>query len=185
MSESDAEPAVAASRQNIDAVIAKLDDPQTAAALLDLIDVLPTLSGSLQLLGEFYASSEHILENVRDNVNEVKKLIDLEQVANAREKLTTLRDQAIPIVDGVEQFQLLEKISDPRLLGLVGAMMEAASTASSEAAGSMKRINPFTVIAALRDHDVSRGMVFVLAFLKSVGAALDSSENGSSSSGKE
>ena len=184
MPDSDVDAVGEVSRQNVETLVAKLGDPTTAAALLDLIDVLPTLSGSLQILNGLFASSEHILENVRDNITEIKTMAESPSALHAREQVTKVGKQTLPLLEEVADRELLAKISDPAVLGLISAVLDAITVASAEAAGNNHRITPITVIAALRDHDVSRGMNFVLSLLKSLGAALGQSDGNSPSTEK-
>ncbi len=172
--------------RSFDAVAERLDDPKTAASVLDLLDVLPTLAGTLQILDGFYTHSEHILDNVRDSLVEIVAKTSGTPEAEAVAKVVTLGRQALPVAGQVADSALIEKLSDSgliekaadaELLATLTALLDAVSKAKTEAGGSHRKLGVFGLLGALRDPDVSRGLEFMLNALKVLGAGLGPSKS--------
>ncbi|UQE76467.1 DUF1641 domain-containing protein [Gordonia sp. PP30] len=168
---------------NVDALVERLDDPKTVAALLDLLDVLPTLSGTLVLLDGFYSNSEHILENIRGSLIEMTEMVSGTTEAESAQKLIKLGQQAVPVatqvadsgvLESLARARLIERAADPELLNTLGAVVDGVSKAAGDLAASPDRkLGVFKLLSALKDPDTSRGMDFALRVFKELGAGLD------------
>jgi len=162
-----------ASVRNLDALVERLEDPRTAAALLNLLDHADTLDGVLTVIGTFLAHSEHILDNVRDNVHEVLGFAGTGPVAEVAPSAIKFGAQALPLVTKTAEADLLEKAADDEVIGLVGTLLDGVKSARVEVNSHPTPYGVTKLASMLRDPDVRRGLEFTLAVVKRLGATLN------------
>ncbi|QWT23106.1 DUF1641 domain-containing protein [Subtercola sp. PAMC28395] len=159
-----------------DALLARLDDPATAAELSDLLDNISTLSGLLTATGSFLARGEEVLDNVASSYQEIAGSLSADaSLAGALKTGMKLAGQAAPLAGTLADTAVLEKLADPALLELLATLVGAISTtqAAVRADPVAHEYGLTRAARATRDPDVKRGIGFVLGILKELGKSLD------------
>lgn len=162
-----------AAATNLDAILDRLEDPRTTASLLNLLDHADTLDGVLTVISTFLAHSDHIIENVRDNVHEVIGLAGSGPIADAVPSAVKLGGQALPLVTKAADADLLAKVGDDEVIGLVATLLDGVKSARAEVASHPVPYGVTKLAGMLRDPEVRRGLEFTLAVVKRLGRDLD------------
>lgn len=160
------------------ALLVRLNEPATVAALDDLLDSIGTLSGLLAAAGSFLARGDEVMENVAGAYRELTDVASSNPTAtSAIAGAAKLAGQAAPLVGQIADSELIAKLSDPALLGLLTSVLGAVSTARAEVAAD-PAAHEFGLLKAARvtkDPDVRRGIGFILAVMKELGRSLGQS----------
>jgi hypothetical protein len=165
-----------------DALVARLDDPDTAESLNQILDHVDLLAVVVTGLSEFISRGDTITDSLADGVREAASLqkasgIDVGDLLSAAkqfgaaapallEALPKLLD-TLPILDRL----LSSDIVDPKVIDLGSTIARAAVTGAASAEGtSVSGIR--ALLKALKDPDVARALGFVLSIAKSLGQHL-------------
>lgn len=151
----------------------RLNEPEVAEALNQLLDNIELIAFSVAALDGFLRRGDEIADNVADSLAEVK-LAGAPSEATVAELVATLsqlRKTAATVksvVDSVEFSALVQSgIFAPKMVGLVGQ----AANAMLESYEEFKRTppvrpNPIALIKSLFDPDVQRTFSFLVGFAR-------------------
>lgn len=130
------------------ALLDRLNDPATAAAVGELLDSAGTLSGLLTVVGSFLARGEEVMDNVASSYHEL----------------------AGPVASSA----LLPRLTDPALVELLTALLGAVGTARASVAADPvgHELGLLGIARVTKDPDVRRGIGFTLAVMKELGRSL-------------
>lgn len=167
-----------ATSENVETLIARLSEPKTTAALLELLDNLATLSGLLEAVGTFLGRSEEIIDNAADSLREMSASAAASPIRGLLGDAAKVGVQALPVVGKLADADAVERLVnssllDPGTLDLLVAASDAVAAARTEMASApAKRYGLFSLAAELKDPDVSAGLDFGIRTLKKLGATL-------------
>lgn len=156
-----------------EAVLARLDDPATAAALHQLLDSLPTLALLVRSVEDLLARSEVIVDNLSDGWAELRDSAtsgesDLARTAGELRTLIPALARATPAINRV----LDSGIVEPEPVGVLSeaaeSIVDGLERARLRTGGGTYR----TVVRRLRDPDVKRGILYALDVVQSFGRRL-------------
>jgi hypothetical protein len=158
----------------------RLNDPATAAKLLDLLDHIDTLSGLLTVAQGLVARSEAILDNVTQSAKEMAGLIQVDPaLSGAAQGAANLGRQALPLVEKVGQTDVVAQLADSPMtddaaLSAFMRVVDALGTTLTDvqARPPQRRRTLRGLPRQLRDPDFNRGFDFLLRFVQQVGAGL-------------
>ena len=159
--------------RNLDVVAEKLDDPQTAASVLSLLDNADVVSGAVQILAGFFKNGEHMLDNIAGATREFLTSIEGTPTGDALRNSVKLAGSAIPAVNSVADSGIVDKVSDPEVLAIVSGLLDGVKSAKADVAAAPRRITALGLIGAIKDPDVNRGIDFALRVLAAVGKQID------------
>lgn len=131
------------------ALLERLNEPATTAALEDLLDSVGTLSGLLTVAGSFFARGDEVIDNVASSYHE--------------------------LAGAASQTQLLTRLTDPAVVELLSALLGAVSAAKADVAAdpAAHQLGLRGIARVTKDPDVRRGLGFTFAVMKELGRALD------------
>lgn len=146
-----------------EALRARLEEPQTAAALNTLLDHVDLLAVMVTALDGFIGRSDAIVETLADAVTELR---------------TTASNADLPAVDvkglvnsaaaaAPTAKMALDQLSDPRTAEVVTQLSTAVNEAGRSRAAAPN--GPLALLRALKDPDVSRALGFMLQVAKAFG----------------
>jgi hypothetical protein len=160
------------------ALLVRLNEPETIAALDGLLDSIGTLSGLLAAADSFLARGDEVMENVAGAYWELAGVAASETGATgALAGAAKLAGQAGPLVGQLADSQVLTKLADPALLGVLSTLLGAVTTARAEVLADPAG-HEYGLMKAARvtkDPDVRRGIGFTLAVMKELGRSLGKS----------
>ena len=165
-----------------DALVARLDDPDTAESLNQILDHVDLLAVVVTGLSEFISRGDTITDSLADGVREAASLqkasgIDVGDLLSAAKQFGAAAPallEALPkLLDTLPIFDRLlsSDIVDPKVIDLGSTIARAAVTGAASAEGtSVSGIR--ALLKALKDPDVARALGFVLSIAKSLGQQL-------------
>lgn len=167
-----------------DALIERLNDPQTAESLNTLIDNLELIAFSVTAVDGFLRRSDAVIDAVTEGVHDLKSTIpsldnDLVDPAEIVPRLTELAKVGLQLSDlmNSDEFKALMQsgVLSPETLTLVGQAGDALVASRQEAAAQQtaQKIGIFGLLRALNDPDVQRSLNFLLTFSKQFGRKLN------------
>ncbi|MCB0197089.1 MAG: DUF1641 domain-containing protein [Anaerolineae bacterium] len=175
------------------ALAEKLDDPDTAEALDQIIGKMELVAMTLESADGFLKRSDTVIENVADSVNDIRKMAPanemnligtllqtLPQLAETLPQLVTLLPsltRVIPQLQAVldsDEFEALmtSGVFSPKTVGIVS---EAGNSLVDSYEASQTRpqtVGLFGLLRAMQDPDVQRAMGFFMDFSKRFGRSI-------------
>jgi Uncharacterized conserved protein len=175
----------------------KLGDPQTLAALNEIIENAPTIAFLTKGLSEFLKRGEEIADNIGEAVHEFSPTFGGENaaalgtlVSQLPKTLPTITENLPPLLEkapvlmqtttklgeiaeseGVQAF-LNSKMLTPELVELLGSIGQTAVRTEAEFRRSPKKVSLFGLYKETKDEDVQLGLGFLIALAKNVGQML-------------
>lgn len=161
-----------------DPLLSKLDDPRVTAALSDLLDHADLLAVLVVGLDGLFRRGEEVngalgltLRQLRDatGLDELGSL-DLPKLANSLVTLSGLMSDVAPTLEALVKSDL----SDERMIGVVSLAARAVIRGSEQAkAEPVKASGVFSLMKALKDDDVARGIGFMIQVARAFGQELE------------
>jgi uncharacterized protein YjgD (DUF1641 family) len=153
-----------------DALRARLDDPQVAAALTLILDKADTLALGLVAIDGLLRRADTISESVESGLKDVRVLAD--SFAFLASPTQRLAQDAPKIADAAEA--LLESGMLSRdVVNLLGSLAGALVSGAEQARLRRTSVTgALSAVKALRDPDVARGLGFVIEISRALGKAL-------------
>lgn len=175
----------------------KLSNPNTLAALNEIIDNAPTVAFLAKGLSDFLGRGEEIADNIGEALREFKPQMSDEFSADLgklvaelpkvlpmmAENLPPLLDKAPSLIktglqlgeiaesEGVQAF-LTSGMLTPELVGFLGDIGRTTVETEHEFRQDPKSISLFGLYGATKDEDVQRGLGFMIALAKNIGKML-------------
>lgn len=181
-------PAEVAISDNVETLVARLSEPKTTAALLELLDNLATLSGLLEAVGTFLGRSEEIIDNAADSLREMSASAGASPVGSFFGDVAKVGMQTLPAVGKLAGADTVKKLVnssllEPATLDLLVAASDAIAAARAEMPDAPdKRYGLFSLAAELKDPEVSAGLDFGIRVLRRLGATLKNKSQSEGSS---
>ncbi len=153
----------------IDNVVQRLNDPDTAAALVVLLDNAEFLSVMVEALGGFVGRGDAIMDAVAESVNELKATQPADADRPSLSELTGVASQlasATPVFSAVLSSPMVE----PETIDLLSMLSSAATEGVDTARGGGSRVNGVRgMLKALKDPDVQEGFGVLIEISRSLG----------------
>lgn len=172
----------------VSALRAKLDDPQVAASLTRILDhadllalLVVGLDGAIQrseVIGNSLAGSLTDLRAMQSADDYPLRGIDLKELASSLGAIAQASPRVTPAITKVVDSGLIDAVMDsgitePGVIEQVGRLGRGlAQGAEAARIHEISVSGPLTLLKALKDPDIARGMSFFLNVLKSMGAEL-------------
>lgn len=157
-----------------DPLLAKLDDPRVTEALSDLLEhadllalLVVGLDGMLRRGDEVTGAISDVVGQLRDGgLNEKLSSLDLPRLAESLSTLSSLASEAGPALDSL----LKAGLTDPRLIDVVSVATRSVITGAEKAKVEPVRASGvFSLMRALKDEDVARGLSFLIQVARAFG----------------
>lgn len=172
----------------------RLADPQTVAALNNLLDNAQLFADLLVLVKGLLANSENIVDNVASSYHEMSAQFGNSEFGQkskaAAPKLAKVAGQAVPLLEQFADTDFVEKFGQsglvsPEMLALTIKIAHGVDLANTAAQEERTQPPPGVIRLALmaKDPDVRRGMAFGMRIIKELGISL-SDETDEKGSGK-
>ena len=171
-----------------DALTAKLDDPQTAAALLTLLDHVDLLAILVQGLSGMIERSETIGASIGDGIVELRQTFAANPALQGRDvnpdeivssliarvvEHSALNDLVAAAESGVIDRILGSGITDPAAVDQLSTLAAGLATGSERFATAPIEIGGmFSLLGLLKDPDINRSLSFFATVAKAVGQEL-------------
>ncbi|MGV0849625.1 DUF1641 domain-containing protein [Mycolicibacterium phlei] len=164
-----------------DDLIRRLEDPQTAASLQQILDHVDLLATLIDGLDGFIRRADVISDSVSDGINEVKQLasanngqrtwpsVDVAALSDTVTRLSAAAANAAPALERLLNSPLTDPRTADTLAELGEALIEGRQAAAAER-GKPKGL--FALMRATKDPDVARGLGFMIQIAKAVGQQL-------------
>ena len=161
-----------------DPLLAKLDDPRVTEALSDLLEhadllalIVVGLDGMIRRGDQLTGAIAEVVGQVREGgAAEKLSSLDLPKLAESLGTLSSLAVEAGPALDSL----LKAGLTDPRLIDVVSvasrSVIEGAEKAKTE---PVQASGVFSLMRALKDDDVARGLSFLIQVARAFGKELD------------
>lgn len=175
----------------------KLNNPNTLAALNEIIENAPTVAFLARGLSDFLNRGEEIADNIGEALREFKPQLsdkysaDMGKlVAELPKVLPTMAENLPPLLDkapsliktglqlgeiaeseGVQAF-LTSGMLTPELVGFLGDIGRTTVETEHEFRQNPKSISLFGLYGATKDEDVQRGLGFLITLAKNIGKML-------------
>ena len=175
----------------------KLSNPNTLAALNEIIDNAPTVAFLTTGLSEFLKRGEEIADNLGEAIQEFRPTMSDKYAAEIgvlvsqlpktlpaiTENLPPLLEKAPSLMktglqlgeiaesEGVQAF-LKSGMLTPELVGFLGDIGKTTVETEHEFRKNPKSVSLFGLYGATKDEDVQRGLGFLLALAKNIGKML-------------
>lgn len=175
----------------------KLSNPNTLAALNEIIENAPMIAMLTKGLSDFLGRGEEIADNIGEAIREFKPQLSDEYSADLgklvaelpkllptmAENLPPLLDKAPSLIktglqlgeiaesDGVQAF-LTSGMLTPELVGFLGDIGRTTVETEHEFRKHPKSVSLFGLYGASKDDDVQRGFGFMIALAKNIGKML-------------
>lgn len=175
----------------------KLGNPQTLAALNEIIDNAPTIAFLATGLSEFLKRGEEIADNIGEALQEFRPQMSDKYtaelgalVSQLPKTLPTITENLPPLLEkapilmqttaklgeiaeseGVQAF-LNSGMLTPELVKLLGDIGKTTVQTEAEFRQNPKSVSLFGLYGATRDEDVQRGFGFMIALAKNIGKML-------------
>lgn len=172
----------------------KLANPETLAALNEIIDNAPTIAFLTTGVAGFLARGEEIADNIGESLREMRPQFSDEYAANFGSLLAhlpaalpTITENLPPLLDkapvlmqttaklgeiaeseGVQAF-LNSGMLTPELVQLLGDIGKTTVATEAEFRQSPKGVSFFGLFSATKDEDVQRGIGFMIALARNIG----------------
>ena len=176
-----------------DALAARLDDPQTAESLNQILDHVDLLAVVVTGLSGLVSRGDTITDSLSDGMREfagLEQSFDVagllaaaKQFSDAAPKLLEMLPKLLEMLPKLlEMLPMLERllssdIVDPQVIDLGSAVARAAVTGAQQSQGASVR-GVRALLRVLKDDDVSRAMGFVFSVAKALGQQLPTAPAG-------
>lgn len=160
----------------VQALAARLDDPQVAAALHRLLDHVDLLSILALGLSEFVSRGETISNSLASGVSDLRSsnigagFPPPGEIATLLQRLLTLTGPVTDSLPTVEKL-LTSDLGDPRVID-TASMASRAVVKATQGPAPAPVTGIRALLRALKDDDVSRALGWVLAIAKNLGQEL-------------
>lgn len=160
-----------------DPLLAKLDDPRVTEALSDLLEhadllalLVVGLDGMLRRGDAVAGAISDVVGQLRDEgLTDKLSSIDLPRLAESLGTLSTLASEAGPALDSL----LKAGLTDPRLVDVVAVATRSVITGADKAkVEPVQASGVFSLMRALKDEDVARGLSFLIQVARAFGQEL-------------
>jgi uncharacterized protein YjgD (DUF1641 family) len=161
-------------------LLERLSDPKVVEGLTALLDRVDVLAFAVTALDGFLAHSETILNSVIDSAQDAKLTVegsrdasglDLRASADAGAQLLSALPRMAPaLLRGVDS-GAIDELTSPALVRTLH-MVSEASRDGFETTSPVTITGPVSVLRALRDPDVARGLSFFVTVARSIGRQL-------------
>ncbi|MHB1172354.1 MAG: helical membrane plugin domain-containing protein [Lacisediminihabitans sp.] len=167
--------------QAAEALVERLSEPRTVAALSELLDGIGTLSGLLTAAGSFLARGDEIMDNVAESYQELAQVATVgdSPLTGSLQRMMKLAGQALPVAERVADSDMLDKLAnsallDPAVFDLLVALARGVQQAQVSVVHEPGGHQPsmFQLAGAMKDPDVKRGISFALKVMKELGQTL-------------
>ena len=169
-----------------DALAARLDDPQTAESLNQILDHVDLLAVVVTGLSGLVSRGDTITDSLSDGMREfagLEQSFDVagllaaaKQFSDAAPKLLEMLPKLLEMLPMLERL-LSSDIVDPQVIDLGSAVARAAVTGAQQSQGASVR-GVRALLRVLKDDDVSRAMGFVFSVAKALGQQLPTAPAG-------
>lgn len=172
----------------------KLSNPNTLAALNEIIANAPTMAFLASGLSEFLGRGEEIADNIGEALREFKPQLSEKYatelgvlISQLPKTLPTITENLPPLLEkapilmqttaklgeiaeseGVQAF-LNSGMLTPELVGFLGDLGRTTVETEAEFRKNPKSISLFGLYGATKDEDVQRGLGFIIALAKNIG----------------
>ncbi len=160
----------------VQALAARLDDPQVAAALHRLLDHVDLLSILALGLSEFVSRGETISNSLASGVSDLRSsnlgagFPPPAEIGTLLQRLLTLTGPVTDSLPTVEKL-LTSDLGDPRVID-TASMASRAIVKATDGPAPAPVTGIRALLRALKDDDVSRALGWVLAVAKNLGQEL-------------
>ncbi len=162
-----------------DALAARLDDPQTAESLNQILDHVDLLAVVVTGLSGLVSRGDTITDSLSDGMREFAGLEQSFDVAGLLAAAKQFSDAAPKLLEMLPMLERLlsSDIVDPQVIDLGSAVARAAVTGAQQSQGASVR-GVRALLRVLKDDDVSRAMGFVFSVAKALGQQLPTAPAG-------
>ena len=172
-----------------DALTAKLDDPQTAAALLTLLDHVDLLAILVQGLSGMIERSETIGASIGDGIVELRQTfaanpalqgrdVNPDEIVSSLIALAGALPAATPGIVAAAESGVIDRIlgsgiTDPAAVDQLSTLAAGLATGSERFATAPIEIGGmFSLLGLLKDPDINRSLSFFATVAKAIGQEL-------------
>ncbi len=171
---------VAYSSASVDELRERLDDPKVARALGSILDNADVLALMVSMAEGFMRRGDEVIGATGDLVHELKTTveaashgIDTGAVMQGMGEFISAMPETAPAVSRVVRSGALEELTSPALISLLQIVSRSLNQASSDFETNPVQVKgPVSMMRALSDDDVSRGLGFTLTILRALGRGL-------------
>lgn len=163
------------------ALVERLDDPVVADSLNTLLDHADLLAVLVSGLSGLVSRGDTITDSISDGVVELRGVAgadgmpDLGTLIATVQRLTGLVGPLGDILPTIEHL-MTSDLADPRVVD-VASMASRAVVRGAASTDYPQVSGPLSLLRALKDDDVSRGLGFALAIAKSLGQELKAADS--------
>lgn len=169
-----------AQSESLQKLEARVTDPKIADSILSLLENLPEITQSIDMLVAALKRGPEYADNVNGLLQKLRHSLD-ESGASLKENLQSLnlpalRNAAISL-SNVMQMPEMQRMLNSQIFGneaitLVDTAAKAAIDASIEARQSKQKIGIFAMLGMLKDPDIQTTLRFAFGFAKKFGREL-------------
>ena len=162
----------------VDKLLTKLDDPKVVASLNDLLDHADLLAVLVNGLDELLKRGDVISDSLTQTIAEMRDattdsdaasaltLVDLPKLARSLTSLSAVLAEAGPVIAAL----MNSTLADPRAIQVVSVGDQAVTAGAARAREEQTKFSGvFSLLRALRDDDVARGLGFLIHVLREFG----------------
>jgi len=176
---------------SLDSLVERLDDPQVAAALINLLDHVDLLAILIVGLDGFVSRSETIGDALVDGIDELRGVaaanseavgsLELGAILASVMTLSSSLPRITPAVTRVVDSGLIEHvldsgITDPAMVTEIARIGRGLTAGAERAETEPVPVNGlFSAMKLLKDPDIQRAVSYFAAVAKSIGVELASS----------
>lgn len=178
-----------------DALAARLDDPETASALLSILDHADLLAVMVTGLSGLIARGDTISDSLADAVKELASAsegamdgLDVGGMVSGAAQMAKALPRIAPGLSAAADSGIVERlvaadVFGPEAVNTISVLARGLSRGAALDSASPQAVHgPLSMLKALRDDDVSRALNFFLSIAKAVGQELADSPPGASPS---
>jgi hypothetical protein len=162
----------------VEALIARLDDPQVASSLNALLDHVDLLVLLVEGLDGLLRRGDTITDSLTQGVEDLRGLEGgaavptAGQVVELTQGLTRLTPTLVDLLPTIEQL-LRSDLGDPRVIEIAGMGGRALTRGAQQAEAQQPRVSGvLALMKVLKDDDVARGLGFLVSVAKAFGQEL-------------
>lgn len=161
-----------------DALIRRLEDPQTAASMAQILDHLDLIATLIDGLDGFIRRADVISESVTAGVADIRQLatagdherpwasVDVGALTDTLARLSTAAANAAPALERLLNSPLTDVRTADTIADLGEALLEGKQAADAD---HSKRKGLFALLRATKDPDVARGLGLMIHIARAVG----------------
>lgn len=164
----------------VDELKERLDDPRVARALNSILDNADVLALMVTMAEGFMRRGDEVIGATGELVNELKATVegasngaDPAAVMQGMGEFISAMPETAPAVSRVVRSGALDELTSPALITLLQVVSRSLNQASSDFETNPVQVKgPISMMRALNDDDVSRGLGFTLTVLRALGRGL-------------